>query len=280
MSSGFTAEEFEAGVAPDDGAAPKANGNAAGSNGPAGGGPSAGSPVPTEPWPELGAAAYHGIVGEIVRIIAPQTEADPVALLIHILVYTGNTIGRGPYYQVNKDRHYTNLFTALVGISSKGRKGLANNLIGALFDEVDPDLRECTSGGMSSGEGVIHAIRDPIYTTKKGVRELSDPGVTDKRLLIIEPEFAGVLDMMKRDGNVLSRVIREAWDCLRVLRTMTKNTQTRATNAFISIAAHITIAELLKKLDTVSMMNGFANRSCSSASAAARSCRSAVTWLS
>lgn len=280
--SGFTAEEFESDAANTTGSNNAGNTSPAGSNGasnpagstagnsgtgtgsttsaPGGTTSAAASPTPTEPWPELGAAAYHGIVGEIVRIIAPQTEADPVALLIHILVYAGNAIGRGPYYQVNRDRHFTNLYAALTGISSKGRKGLANNLISAMFDEIDPDWRECAGGGMSSGEGVIHAIRDAIYVTKKGVRELLDPGVSDKRLLIIEPEFSGALDTMKRDGNILSRVIRDAWDCPRMLRTMTKNSQTRASNAFVSIMAHITTAELLKKLDQVSMMNGFANR--------------------
>ena len=38
----------------------------------------------TEPWPVLDAAAYHGLAGEVVRTIAPQTEADPVALLLQL----------------------------------------------------------------------------------------------------------------------------------------------------------------------------------------------------
>ena len=44
----------------------------------------------------LGAAAYHGLAGEVVSTIAPQTEADPVALLLQLLVYSGNAISRGP----------------------------------------------------------------------------------------------------------------------------------------------------------------------------------------
>ena len=37
-------------------------------------------------------AAYYGLAGEIVRRIAPQTEADPVALLVQFLVAFGNVI--------------------------------------------------------------------------------------------------------------------------------------------------------------------------------------------
>ena len=33
-------------------------------------------------WPILDEAAYHGIVGDIVRTISPHTEADPAAILM------------------------------------------------------------------------------------------------------------------------------------------------------------------------------------------------------
>jgi hypothetical protein len=51
-----------------------------------------------EAWPEMDPAAWHGLAGEIASIMAPQTEADPVALLLQILTYFGNGVGRGPYY--------------------------------------------------------------------------------------------------------------------------------------------------------------------------------------
>ena len=128
-------------------------------------------------------------------------------------------------------------------------------------DTADPDwARECVTGGMSSGEGVLHAIRDPVYTVKKGVSVMTDPGVADKRLLLDEREFYSALEVMKREGNILSRIVRDAWDCRPVLRTLTKNTHTRVTNGFISIVGHITIEELRQKLDHTSMANGYANR--------------------
>src|SRR5947207_15742733 len=34
-----------------------------------------------ETWPEMDAAAYHGLAGDIVRAIEPHREADPAGLL-------------------------------------------------------------------------------------------------------------------------------------------------------------------------------------------------------
>ena len=232
-------------------------GNAGNTTGGAGGNSTGGN----NDWPVLGAAAYHGLAGEVVNALAPQTEADPVALLLQYLVYFGNAVGRGPHYQVENDKHFAHLFVLLAGETAKARKGLSAGRIRHIYDVADPDwARDCISGGMSSGEGILHAIRDPVYTMKGGVSVMTDPGIEDKRLLLDEREFYSALEVMKREGNILSRIVRDAWDCRPVLRTLTKNTHTRVTNGFISIVGHITIEELRQKLDHTSMANGYANR--------------------
>ena len=109
--------------------------------------------------------------------------------------------------------------------------------------------------GLSSGEGLIGEVRDPVMDGAKVI----DPGVEDKRLLVLEPEFAGALTMMRRPGSILSRVIRDAWDC-RDLAVLTKNNPTRAAGPHVSIIGHITVDELLAKMDRTSMTNGYANR--------------------
>jgi Protein of unknown function (DUF3987) len=214
-----------------------------------------------EAWPEMDPAAWHGLAGEIVSIMAPETEADPVALLLQILTYFGNATGRGPYYLVNRDRHYANLYLLIAGKSSKSRKGLSAGLVRALMALVDPEwARECISGGLSSGEGVLHAIRDPLHGMKGGEMTLLDPGIPDKRLLLDEREFHSALTVMRREGNIVSRILRDGWDCLPVLKTMTKTSPSRVTGAFISVVGHITITELGMTLDRTSMANGYANR--------------------
>jgi hypothetical protein len=86
-----------------------------------------------------------------------------------------------------------------------------------------------------------------------------DPGVEDKRLLVLEAELAGVLKVMSREGNTLSPTIRQAWDDGR-LQTLTKNSPMKATDAHVSIIGHITKAETLRHLTETEAANGFANR--------------------
>jgi Protein of unknown function (DUF3987) len=213
------------------------------------------------PWPSMDPAAYHGFAGEVVSTILPHTEADPVALLLQFLVSFGNVVGRGRYYQVEQTKHYGNLNAVLAGDTAKARKGTSADRIHPLFGEADPAWYvNCVKSGMASGEGVIHHVRDEVYAMRKGEMELVDPGIADKRLLLQEHEFFQVLAVMKREGNTLSRVVREAWDGRLQLSSLTKNSPTKATGACISVVGHITVEELRRMLDETSMANGFANR--------------------
>ena len=77
-----------------------------------------------QPWPApLAPEAFHGIAGEIVRTIEPETEADPAALLFQLLAAVGNMLGAGACIRVEGDRHPPRLFVVQVGRTSKGRKG-------------------------------------------------------------------------------------------------------------------------------------------------------------
>ena len=148
----------------------------------------------------------------------------------------------------------------IVGKSAKSRKGTAWNIIKRLFTIADPDWVKRIASGLSSGEGVIYSVRDTITKPEAGGSEIViDPGVSDKRLLIMESEFASPLKVAKREGNTMTAVIRDAWDSSN-LQTMTKNSPAKATDPHISIIGHITIPELKKMLDSTDCLNGFANR--------------------
>jgi len=104
--------------------------------------------------------------------------------------------------------------------------------------------------------------REPVRDQGRGVDHQdveTDPGIADKRLLVLETEFASPLRMMARDGNTLSGEIRQAWDTGR-LEKLTKNSPARATGAHISIIGHITRDELRRELSATDQANGFANR--------------------
>jgi hypothetical protein len=66
-------------------------------------------------------AAYHGLAGAIVERLAPNTEADPVAILTQLLVCCGAMIGHQAFFQVEATKHHPNEFVLLVGDTAKGR---------------------------------------------------------------------------------------------------------------------------------------------------------------
>jgi hypothetical protein len=220
-------------------------------------------------WPEMAAEAYYGLPGRIVEMIDPYSEADPVATLAHVLVAAGNLIGPGPYCRVLHDRHPARLYAALVGASSKGRKGLAWSTPRYLLSQADEDwARTRIVSGLSSGEGLIYHVRDerserqPIKNKGRVVEYetvVVDSGIADKRLLVVEPELASVFKRMNGDTNSLSAVIREAWDD-RPLATLTKNSPLRATGAHVSLIGHVTDEELRLHLTETERANGFGNR--------------------
>lgn len=227
-----------------------------------------GEPAPVLPqlaepaWPTMGDGAYHGLAGDVVTEIEPYTEADPVAILIQFLTCAGNIIGNCPYYQVEGSRHHASLFSVLVGQSSKARKGTSWDRISEVVKIADERwFSDRAKGGLPSGEGLINEVRDELkkWNGKEGAWETIDPGVSDKRLMVTEPEFAGALVAAGRHGNTLSSVIRKAWDGGK-LSTMTRGSPLCATGAHISVIGHITIEELRARLTRTDTANGFANR--------------------
>jgi hypothetical protein len=152
-----------------------------------------GWPAPPHP------AVYHGLAGEIVNRIAPNTEADPVAILSQLLVAFGAATGRSAWFQVEATRHHPNEFLVLIGESARARKGSSWDHVHRLITGADPHLSSRILTGLSSGEGLIHSVRDPAG---------QDPGASDQRLLVIEPEFVSVLKNVSREISTLSPTLR------------------------------------------------------------------------
>lgn len=217
-------------------------------------------------FPHPGEKCFHGLAGEFIRLIEPHTEASEMALLIQFLIYFGNIIGRSAFYQVEAAKHFTNMFCVLVGDTASGRKGTSFGRVEEIFDGEDmPYQKECVVGGLASGEGLLYHIRDAVYEekkhreTKKTELVCTDAGVADKRMLVVEGEFAQVLRVQKREGNTLSTIIRNLWD-KGTVRNLTKNSPLRTTDAHVSIVGHITKTELLDCASDVDWDNGYANR--------------------
>ena len=226
------------------------------------------APVPVEKWPDpLAPDALDGLAGEFVRLVAPHTEADPVALLGQFLAGVGCLIGHGPRFMVGADAHTPRLFVVLVGNTARGRKGTSWGWVRHVLAEVGDKFSERIVSGLSSGEGLIYQVRDPRYEWQKPKGKargeaqyvMTDPGVDDKRLLVVEHEFARALRAGERTGSTLSPVLRLAWDGAD-LRILTKTAGDVATGAHVALAGHITIDELRRCLTETDAANGYGNR--------------------
>nr|MDQ3045635.1 DUF3987 domain-containing protein [Chloroflexota bacterium] len=214
------------------------------------------------PWPVLAPEARYGLAGRIVEAFAPHTEADDAAILANVLTMFGSALGRGPHLLVSDDRHGANLFIVLCGDTSKSRKGSSQGGPRRLFSLADPGWEsERIQGGLSSGEGLVWAIRDRVTrVNRRGETEVTDGGIDDKRLLCVEEEFSAVLKAASRQGCTVSEQLRRAWDSRASLQIMTKNSPATASHPHVSLVGHVTTQELKRVLTETDQANGFANR--------------------
>src|SRR5262249_45243375 len=120
--------------------------------------------VDSTAWPQMDRnVAYIGIVGKIVETIEPHTESDPNAVLIQLLGACGNSLGRTAFYKVDGARHYANIYSVLVGKSSKGRKGTSWQRVREFADWADEEWnKKCVKSGLVSGEGLKWEVRDAV----------------------------------------------------------------------------------------------------------------------
>jgi hypothetical protein len=203
-------------------------------------------------WPEeMPSEAYFGLAGDFVRLVEPHTEADPIALLGNFIVGTGVLFGREAYAVADGRKHYPVESLLVAGQTGSGRKGTATGRVMPVLEAVEEDFSSRVLSGLSSGEGLIKGI-----SPAEGAIVL--PGDV-RRFLALLPEFASLLTVMKREGNTLSAILREAWDCNR-LRVLTRKEPLDVDGVNLSIIAHVTPEELLNNLTATDRCNGFANR--------------------
>src|SRR5262249_43510670 len=154
-------------------------------------------------------AAYHGPIGEFLRAVAPHTEATDAAILAHLLPAVSAFIG--PSHLGHGTKQPARVNTVLVGPTSTGRKGTSLVPVDELMRVVDEEFwKSQRVGGLSTGEGLVRKVAD----IKRWNDETEDYDIipVEKRLYIVEEEFSKVLAQLRRDGNILSQVLRESYD--------------------------------------------------------------------
>lgn len=167
-------------------------------------------------------------------------------------------IGRGPYLPIGNTWHHARLYVLHIGRSGRGRKGDAVSLVNRL-DTALRQLREAAAppihrGGLSSREGLVSLFHDGYKTGK-----LEIPAIQDKRLWVVESEFANVLHQGRREGNTLSAALRDCWDGV-CLKPATKSNRLYASHPHLCLSGAISPSELLALMRARELTNGFANR--------------------
>lgn len=195
-------------------------------------------------WPVLEQAAFHGPLGEIVAAVGPETEADPPALLLSLITAFGSAVLQ-PHARISAINHQARIFVAVVGDTSAGAKGESWATVEGIMGHADPDwFRHNVVGGFASGEAVI--------------ADLAADETAPSRL-IVEREFAALIARARRDGSILSPVLRAAWDGS-PLENRRAGTTVVAHSHHIGVLAHITPDELRRLLRPSEIANGFGNR--------------------
>lgn len=210
------------------------------------------------PPPVPDPACLYGLVGEVAREGSEGTETNPIAIAGNFIAYLSCAIGRVPYLAVGNTSHHARLFFLHVGRSGRGRKGDAVSLVTRIDEAIRarrPELApQIHRGGLSTREGLAALIHDGY---RAGQQEV--PAITDKRLWVLESEFANVLQQSRRGGNTLSAALRDCWDGVD-LKPATKTNRVHASEPHVCLSGAISPVELLTLVQRRDLLNGFVNR--------------------
>ena len=205
--------------------------------------------------------AYYGVLGEVAKRHRDQIPLNLAAFYAMLLPAIGSLIGRRAVITVSRDRHYPNLFTAVVCGTGKG-KGTCWNIVEHLLNEIDPDSAKRLHRDVASAPGLIGLIRDASTRIQRG-KEVEDEGVPDKRCLLVFEEMDTLFVSMNRQGSTLAPVWNMAYDG-KTLENNTRQCREKATNPHVSAVCQITEGSLKKAVDVVSrglgVSNGLFNR--------------------
>jgi len=211
-------------------------------------------------FPGRSSPIFNGLVGEMVDVYKGCTEAAPETIAVQFLVACGSLFDRGPYFKLGREQR-CNEFLLLIGPSAIGRKGESLDKAQHIPRLADPEWYANSGGGLTSGEGLIDAVRDEVVaTTPKGKEYVKHPSVDDKRLFAKQSEFAAVLKQGQRHGNILAETLCDFWDGEEYVRSRSKGEPRCATGAHVSIVAHSTPEDIREFLTERLQANGFANR--------------------
>ncbi len=167
---------------------------------------------PEPSFPTLPPEAYHGLFGEMLKTVEPETEADPAGILLGWLTCLGNIVGRGAWVEVGPRRHHPALYVGIVGNTSDA-KGDGWAVSVWPFKQVDPTWAStCIANGVGSGEGLVERVANDSTMMGSNGKAQETPGASDKRCLLRLAELSRCFKLTRRENATLSENLREGWD--------------------------------------------------------------------
>lgn len=208
--------------------------------------------------PQPDPTCLYGLIGDVALAGSEGTETNAYAIAANFMAYLSCAIGRGVYLPIGNTWHHARLFCLHIGRSGRGRKGDALSLVlrldQALRELNDTYAPQIHRGGLSSREGLVALMHDGY---RQGRQEI--PAIEDKRLWVVESEFANVLHQGRRQGNTLSAALRDCWDGV-CLKPATKSNRLYASHPHVCLSGAISPSELTGLMTARELTNGFANR--------------------
>jgi excisionase family DNA binding protein len=158
-------------------------------------------------FPKIHQAAFYGLAGDIVEAIEPYSEADPVAILVNVLAASGNCIGSGPHFLVEKSQHRLNVFVVQVGKSAKGRKGTAWSTPKFMFNAVGSGRPGCEGETVKMKTAL--SSTQPANPLLEGLKQLIQEAVREEIGKIQLPKPEKLLLNTKEAAELLD--VKETW---------------------------------------------------------------------
>ncbi len=213
----------------------------------------------SDPFAYKAEDAYYGPLGELAKRLTPCIPINVLAFYCQLLVAIGVVVGRRARARYIADEHHANLFLITVGKTGAG-KGTSWNVVKTIATKVDSLFPKLARSDSASAPGLIKLVRD-ASEEQRGRTTVRDPGVKDKRCLVVFEEMDAFVTAVCRQGSTLGELCRQAWDG----RTLENNAKdsARATEPHISLICHVTpcsFQDALLKLGKKSLTNGFLNR--------------------
>ncbi|WP_326945438.1 YfjI family protein [Amycolatopsis sp. NBC_01307] len=217
--------------------------------------------------PAIDPAVFDCYLGGLVESVADYTEGDPVNVLASLLCFAGVHLGQGPHVRAGDDLHPLLVWPLVIGRTNSGRKGAGWSSARRLAVAAAPDFMVTNQrSGLTSGEGLANLFTDtpeestenddPAARGKRRAGGRLPPG--DRRLLVVEPEWAGVMERMRREGNSLSATLRAGWEG-GDLSTLAVTARV-APESHVGILGHITPEEFRAKVSASDLAGGTYNR--------------------